>query len=269
MLASKRRRASISYDDASSSHSARGVGFGEGHADMAQADVLVVGAGLAGLSAALAAREQGASVMVLERAPREERGGNSRFSIGAMRAVYSGVDDIETLTGDLGAQLRSSVDFGAYTREDYLGDMARVTGRRTDPELARILVDGSTDCMRWLSAKGVRFRPLTQWQFKQADGRIKFAGGSAVGIDGAGAGLAEAMFAAIERSGATIAYGTRAAALIGSEGGITGVRARQVIRKQAARDGSRSIDIAAKSVVLATGGFEANPEWRTRYLGPG
>ena len=127
---------------------------------MTQPDVLVVGAGLAGLSAALAARELGASVLVLERAPREERGGNSRFSIGAMRAVYAGVDDIEKLVGDLGEAERARVDFGAYPREQYLDDMARVTQHRGDTELADLLVDGSTDTMRWLRTNGVRFRPL-------------------------------------------------------------------------------------------------------------
>jgi tricarballylate dehydrogenase len=110
----------------------------------------------------------------------------------------------------------------------------------------------------------LRFRPLYQWQFKQADGRIRFAGGSAVGVEGAGAGLTDALFQAVERSGATIAYGTRAVSLIEDERGAVGVRARQ-----ATGNGARSVDLTAGTVVLAAGGFEANPEWRTRYLGPG
>ncbi|MET0922408.1 MAG: FAD-dependent oxidoreductase, partial [Xanthobacteraceae bacterium] len=105
---------------------------------MSQPDVLVVGGGLAGLSAALAARERGASVLVLERAPIEERGGNSRFSIGAMRAVYSGIDDIEKLSGPIAEEERARVDFGAYTRQQYLDDMARVTQQRGDPQLAEL-----------------------------------------------------------------------------------------------------------------------------------
>src|SRR5262249_12487411 len=157
---------------------------------MTQPDVLVVGAGLAGLSAALTACEQGASVMVIERAPIEERGGNSRFAIGAMRSVYAGVDELETFAGEIGADERGHVDFGAYSREQYLGDLARVTQQRSDAVLAQLLVDGSADTMRWLRGNGVAFRPLYQWQFKQPDGRIKFAGGSAVGVAGGGAGLA-------------------------------------------------------------------------------
>ncbi|MGZ5020689.1 MAG: FAD-dependent oxidoreductase, partial [Chthoniobacterales bacterium] len=71
------------------------------------ADIVVVGAGLAGLSAALEARATGASVLVLERAPIAERGGNSRFSNGAMRAVYGGVEDIDKLVGGLSAAERA------------------------------------------------------------------------------------------------------------------------------------------------------------------
>jgi tricarballylate dehydrogenase len=231
---------------------------------MTNPDVLVVGAGLAGLSAALAAREQGASVTVIERAPRAERGGNSRFAVGAMRAVYSGVDEVATFAGEISADERSRADFGTYSREQYLADLARVTQQRTDPELARLLVDGSADTMRWLRKNGVAFRPLYQWQFKQADGRIKFAGGSAVGSVGAGGGLSDALFAAAEQRGVKIAYETRAVALIEGEHGVAGVRARQ-----RTPGGARNVELRAGTLVLASGGFEANAEWRTRYLGPG
>src|SRR5262249_18349855 len=113
------------------------------------------GVGLAGLGAALTAREQGASVIVLERAPFEERGGNSRFAIGAMRSVYAGVDELATFAGEIGADERARVDFGTYTGEQYLTDLMRVTQQRGDRELAQLLVDGSADTMRWLRRNGV------------------------------------------------------------------------------------------------------------------
>ncbi len=223
------------------------------------ADVVVVGAGLAGLCAALTARWSGASVVVIERAPIEERGGNTRFSNGAMRAVYAGVEDIEALVGDISEAERARADFGAYTPEQYFDDLARVTEYRAHPDMMDTLVNRSRETMLWLKTQGARFLPLYEWQFKLPDGRVKFSGGSAVECNGAGDGLSAALFAACARENIDVHYDTRALGLIEDAQGVHGVAARRA-RQEAIYRG--------KAVVLACGGFEANAQWRARYLGP-
>jgi tricarballylate dehydrogenase len=199
-------------------------------------------------------------VLVLECAPPEERGGNSRFSNGAMRAVYDGVADVERLVDEIGPDERARTDFGQYTREQYFEDMGRVTQYRADPMLTDLLVGHSRDTMLWLRQRGVRFMPLYLWQQRYPDGRVRFTGGSAVETYDGGEGLSNALFAAANKAGISIAYATRATALIEHGGRITGVTAKR---------GRETLAITGRAVVLATGGFEANPEWRARYLGPG
>ena len=109
------------------------------------ADVIVVGGGNAAFSAALAAQEQGASVLMLEAAPEDESGGNSRFTAGSVRVVYNGVDDIRALVPDLTEQEVATTDFGTYTQEQFFDDMARVTQNRADPDLVELLVTRSFD----------------------------------------------------------------------------------------------------------------------------
>src|SRR5471030_2272938 len=113
-------------------------------------DVIVVGAGNAEFCAALAAAEQGVSVLVLERAPEEEAGGNSRFTAGAFRCVYDGVDDLMAIMPDLTKDEIDRSDFGTYTADKFYDDMFRVTEYRTDGELCDRLVGRSRDAMRWL-----------------------------------------------------------------------------------------------------------------------
>src|SRR5438105_11785343 len=103
---------------------------------MKPVDVVVVGAGNAGLCAALAAREAGSRVLVLEAAPERERGGNSRFTAGAMRVPYRGVEDLQALMPDLTEDEIARTDFGCYTEEDFFDDLGRVTEYRSDPHLA-------------------------------------------------------------------------------------------------------------------------------------
>ena len=102
---------------------------------MAEYDVIVVGGGNAAFCAALAAQEQGAKVVVLEAAPEDEAGGNSRFTAGSIRVVYNGVDDIRTLIPDLTDKEVEETDFGTYTAEKFFDDMALVTQNRANPDL--------------------------------------------------------------------------------------------------------------------------------------
>ena len=223
-------------------------------------DVIVVGAGNAALCAALAASETGSSVLVLERAPYEERGGNSTYTAGAMRVAYRGVQDILELSPDLSPEQIESTDFGTYTEEQFFDDLARVTEHRTDPELADLIVRRSFDTLRWMRGKGVRFLPIYGRQAFKVDGRFTFWGGLTLETWGGGPGLVDALTKAAVNAGIEIRYETAATALLVDAGRITGVRMK--------KDGIFE-DIRAGAVVLASGGFQANSEWRTRYLGPG
>ena len=110
-------------------------------------DVIVVGAGNAALCAALAAAEHGVSVLILERAPESEAGGNSRFTAGAFRCVYNGVDDLRVLMPDLTDDEVAKSDFGTYTEEKFFDDMGRVTEYRTYPELCEILINAARNML--------------------------------------------------------------------------------------------------------------------------
>ena len=224
------------------------------------ADVVVVGGGNAAFCAALSARERGASVVVLERSSVEEAGGNSRFTAGAMRCVYDGVDDLRRLMPDITDEEVATTDFGTYTADQFFDDMGRVTEYRCDPDLVELLVRGSRDTMLWMREKGVRFQPIWGRQAFKVDGRFKFWGGLTVEAWGGGPGLVDALTGAAQKADIAVCYDTRAMSLLADETGVHGVRVKHA---------GEVYDIKSRTVVLASGGFEANREWRTRYLGPG
>jgi len=226
----------------------------------ASSDVIVVGGGNAAFCAALAAAEHGRSVLLLERAPEDEAGGNSRFTAGAFRCVYDGVEDLRALMPDLTDEEVANSDFGTYTEEKFFDDMGRVTEYRTDPDLCEILVTRSKETMRWMRDKGVRFAPIWGRQAYKIDGKFKFWGGLTVEAWGGGPGLVDALTAIARKNKVTIAYEARAVSLIADDDGIKGVRVKHT---------GKTVDVHAKCVVLAAGGFQANAEMRTRYLGPG
>ena len=223
-------------------------------------DVIVVGAGNAAFCAAMAAQEKGASVLVLERAPQDENGGNSRFTAGAFRVAYDGVDDLRSLMPDLTDDEIANSDFGTYTTDQFFDDMFRVTRFRTDPELCERLVRNSYDSLKWMQKKGVRLVPIWGRQAYKIDGKFKFWGGLTVESWGGGPGLVDRQTDLAAQLGIEVRYGARVVGLQFDGHTVTGVRVKS---------GGEIYEVAAKAVVLASGGFESNPEWRTRYLGPG
>ncbi len=227
---------------------------------MSDWDVIVVGAGNAAFCAALAAREQGARVLMLERAPESENGGNSRFTAGAIRFAYDGVDDIRVLCPDLSDEQIANTDFGTYTTEQFYDDMFRLTRYRTDPTLCERLVTTSRETLTWLNRKGIRLMPIYGRQAFKVGGKFKFWGGLTLEFWGGGPGLIDAQTKIARQQGIEIRYSCRAINLLYDGVAVNGVRVKH--------NGALH-EFSARSVVLASGGFEANTEWRTRYLGSG
>ncbi len=221
-------------------------------------DVIVVGAGNAALTAALAARLERAQVLVLEKAPQELRGGNTRFSGGIFRCTYRGLEDLLPVVRDEDGSDTVLVD--PYTREDFLRDLERTTGGRADPSLSRVLVDWSYETVLWMAGLGV------PWEWNRAvgavplEGKVKLPPGCALRVRGEGIGLSESLFRLLEEAQIPTLYEAQAMrVLVAKDGRVAGVEVRRP-------GGSRAL--SCQALVLASGGFQASPEMRAAYLGP-
>ena len=221
---------------------------------MSRQRVVVVGGGNAALCAAISARENGADVYLFERAPYELRGGNSRFTAGAIRTTYEGAEQIRALMPDLTEEEVGKTDFGSYRREDFYDDLGRITQYRIDPDLAELLVEQSYATLQWLRQHGVRFLPLYGRQSFEVDGKRRFWGGLTVEAWGGGAGLIDSLSSIAERLGVRLHYSSRVASIKRYGNGYE-------------VSVSNQDRLAADAVVLACGGFESSPELRARYLG--
>ena len=188
-------------------------------------DVLVIGGGNAALCAALMAREAGASVLMLESAPRAWRGGNSQHTRN-LRCMHDAPQDV-------------LVD--AYPEEEYWQDLLKVTGGQTNEHLARLTIRASSTCRPWMQKHGVRFQPPLSGALHVARTNAFFMGG--------GKALVNAYFRSAERLGVQVRYETPIVAI--ELDGDRFVAARTA-------SGER---IEARSCVLAAGGFESNREW--------
>lgn len=223
-------------------------------------DVVVVGGGNAGLVAALAARETGAEVLLLERGTAEDAGGNSYFTAGATRIVHDGLDDLRDLIEPDDRHARTVVP--PYTAEDFEADLHKVTEGANDPELTRVLIEQARPTLQWLHDRhGVRYRLMYERQaYERPDGSYLFWGGLHVGNVDGGVGLIRDETAAALAAGIELRYGQHVQGLIVEDGRVVGVRGESA-------DGP--FTIRAHGVVIAAGGFEADAALRKQYLGEG
>jgi len=224
-----------------------------------QFDVLIVGKGNAALCAALSAKDTGCRVAMLEAASIEESGGNSRFAGGVMRFAYDSVGDLQRLT-EIPEDEAKNTDWESNTQDQFYDDLYRVTNFRTDPDLSETMITQSLEAMVWLRSQGARFVPNYRAQSAVIGGKRKFFGRMPFEISGGGPGLVQYLTDTAVKKGVDIYYETRAVSLIYDGERVLGVKAK--------RNG-KMVEYSARAVVLACGGFEANPEWRTRYLGAG
>ncbi|MGH3384163.1 MAG: FAD-dependent tricarballylate dehydrogenase TcuA [Nocardioidaceae bacterium] len=227
------------------------------------ADVVVVGAGNAALVAALTAHESGARVLVLEAAPYAERGGNSRFSGGIFRCVHDGLESLLPLVTDESRQWAEHVQVDPYPATRYRDELDRATDGRSEPGLADRLVDDSFATVRWMAERGVRWE-LTVGKLIDPERippgeRYSLPPGGALRSANEGVGLVEDLFRIVEAAGIEVWYDAPVVDLVMSGSTCQGVTVRRP-------DGD--VDVRGV-VVLAAGGFEANPELRQRWLGPG
>jgi tricarballylate dehydrogenase len=224
-------------------------------------DVVVVGSGSAALCAAISAREQGADVLVIEKAQPDLAGGNSKYTAGAMRFVYDGRDDLLPLLEDPDDPRLPDTEFGAYTAEKFALDLLGFNDGRPLSREQQTLIAESYPALRWLASHGVRFAPIYSRQAFQRDGKHVFWGGLTLEAKHEGVGLVDAELRAFLGMGGEVRYDCAAADLLVEDGQVAGVRT-------VSGTGHTGL-LRAGAVVLACGGFEANPALRTRHLGPG
>jgi tricarballylate dehydrogenase len=222
-------------------------------------DVLVVGGGNAGLVASLEAHSRGANVLLMEKAPKILRGGNSRFSGGLFRIAYPrGTKDFEPLVKGMKLP-KGELEIEPYTKDDFYNKVMNLSEGLSDKRATEIFVEKSLETVIWMKEQGLNWDLFWDFMIKKED-RLFFPNTTTVlQALGLGEGLVEMLYGIVEKREIKVLYETAATSLIMNEAGaVCGVMAKDV-------DGLFRVN--AKSVILTCGGFQASPEWRRRCLG--
>jgi tricarballylate dehydrogenase len=221
-------------------------------------DVVVVGAGNAALCAAIAAKENGSHVLVLERGPIEKRGGNSFFTDGAIRVAYNNLEDIRKIMPEMTDEDADRIVMPEYTEKDFYDDLMRVTEGKSNPTLADQFISKSYETILWMHDHGIKFELNYENQSFEQDGKRYFWGGLPIKTENKGVGLMQKLFNRAEELGIDIWYNSRALELKMDRNKITGILIEQ-------KENVITVDTA--SVILACGSFEANKKMRSEQLG--
>lgn len=225
-------------------------------------DVIVVGGGNAACAAAVSARENGAKrVLLLEKAPRNQRGGNTHFSGAIFRFVFNEVEELDRFVPTVEDEYPGfHAGVPKYPREAFREDLMRVTEGKSDPDLADLLIDASYDTTCWMQDVGKHeFELARSVMGIKVGNTYKWPRGAILRTVHEGVGLCATWFKTAGAMEIEIRYEAHVLELTqAANGRVNGV----VVRGENALE-----RLEAKAVVLACGGFETNPEWRTRYLG--
>jgi tricarballylate dehydrogenase len=221
--------------------------------------LVIIGSGNAALCAGISALENGAEILIIEKADENEWGGNSRYTAGAMRFAYDSNEDLLPLLKNPTDEKLAITDFGSYPKEKFLADLAHFNESEPITELQQFLVDESLSALQWLGSHNVKFDPIYSRQSFVKDGRYVFWGGLTLEAEGEGNGLVHDERKEYLRLGGQIWYNCAAEEIIQENGKIVGVKC--------VKD-DQEVIIDCSAVVLACGGFEANKELRIKHLGP-
>ena len=191
-------------------------------------DVLIAGGGNAALCAAIAASEGGASVLIVEAAPKFYRGGNTRHTRN-MRCAH------DSATATLS---------GPYTEDEFWDDLKLVTGGNTNEQLARHMIAQSKPMLTWIAEQGVRFQPSLGGTLSLGRTNSFFLGG--------GRAMLNALYQTAERARVEVMYDAEVVDLEISDG---------TFRSATVQHAGTRHTVAAKTFIAASGGFEANIAW--------